>query len=138
MIQSDVDETDQFLTKNDLPLYWAVIDELFHLVKDDGNVSYFAHLYMSILMDIQHYTGLAVDPIYFEVLLSWYYENFAKFTEHDRLYAQRLLKQYQSGLDLEISPYRDFLDGNSIESGRLEQSVNRQRDLILAILQEGR
>ena len=131
----------QFTTSTDLPLYWSVIDGLFHLVKDQGNVSYFAHLYTTILMEIQQITGFVVDPEYFSVILDWYYSNIDSFSAHDRLYAQRILRQYQIHLNEDGEPYDSYLYENSsaeedlnVTSVILRQSMSRHKTLVSKIL----
>lgn len=119
LLETDYEDIGQFTTTTDLPLYWSVIDELFHLVKDESNESYFAHLYLSILMAIQHITDYAVDPGYFNVILDWYHLHFDSLSKHDRLYAQRLLKQYQSSLDVDNPPYDYYIGRVEYQEGEV-------------------
>ena len=141
--ESEYVDIGQFTTSSDLPLYWSVIDGLFHLVKDQGNVSYFAHLYMTILMEIQQLTGYVVDPEYFSVILDWYYLNFDSMAEHDRLYAQRILRQYQIHLNEDGEPYDYYTGENSADEEGvnvlrviLQQSILSHRTLVSEILHE--
>lgn len=64
--------------------------------------------------------------------------NFELLSDHDQLYAQRLLRQYEAQLDLEAQPYSDLLEdleaGENTDGFSLKEKVLYHEVLLQSIL----